>query len=381
MSFSPTKRTDHEKIQTKKNKCGENVVLSAFRLKVRDILVLQQHNNIKGSVENTLSESFQQHLVCELIKKNVNSNCNGEPECPNTFSLSQIRGKPLCVAVRPENKKEIKQISAAAVSNQTNCGISTNKVLEVSKAFRIAAEDRNLFEPNLKRKLSKINHKLDSFFHVENENFIKTVKDVSNAETKELVICKNFENFLNYVLELRSHIKLGLDGGGGFLKLCVSLNLINNETVDESYYEGTKAKSRRQNFKDGIVAKKFKETGVKKLFILGIVSDTQENYANSNTLCNKINFSCNKFREWEASGRDKKNSKEFKCCVNMPIIKENPDTLIIDVFPPPELHLVLGVVNTIFEKMEALYINDALKWAVECGLSRVITNGGRKWMR
>ena len=61
----------------------------------------------------------------------------------------------------------------------------------------------------------------------------------------------------------------------------------------------------------------------------------------------------------------------------MPIIKESPATEIIDVIPPPELHLLLGVVNKIFDKLQALYKKADLSWAKECGVSNVVTYGQR----
>ena len=47
--------------------------------------------------------------------------------------------------------------------------------------------------------------------------------------------------------------------------------------------------------------------------------------------------------------------------VHPPILSGADDILILDILPPPELHLLLGVVNHIFQKMKSVWPN-AEKW-------------------
>lgn len=68
------------------------------------------------------------------------------------------------------------------------------------------------------------------------------------------------------------HLKLGIDGGGGFLKVCLS--------VQASIIDNTSSERKRTRYIDGISIKKFKDSGVKKIFILAAVTNPQENYDN-----------------------------------------------------------------------------------------------------
>lgn len=52
------------------------------------------------------------------------------------------------------------------------------------------------------------------------------------------------------------------------------------------------------------------------------------------------------------------------------------DQLILDVIPPPELHLLLGCINTLYSKIFELYPDTATKWAQLCNIKRSHTNGG-----
>ena len=65
------------------------------------------------------------------------------------------------------------------------------------------------------------------------------------------------------------------------------------------------------------------------------------------TLIDKI---MKNFMDWKDHGINNNNAKNFKRCTNDPILNTNSDEdeWILELIPPPELHLVLGVVNTFF---------------------------------
>lgn len=50
-------------------------------------------------------------------------------------------------------------------------------------------------------------------------------------------------------------------------------------------------------------------------------------------------------------------------------------TQIIDIIPPPELHLMLGVVNTIYKHMLGEFKYESLEWAKVCNVSREFVHG------
>ena len=49
--------------------------------------------------------------------------------------------------------------------------------------------------------------------------------------------------------------------------------------------------------------------------------------------------------EWEEAGGDRKRAKEFHIVIHTPLFDEGCDNKeVLDVLPPPELHLILGIV-------------------------------------
>lgn len=80
-------------------------------------------------------------------------------------------------------------------------------------------------------------------------------------------------------------LKFGIDGGRGFLKVCLS---VLPEFDDDADSSAEKEKSGRQTYAEGILAKKSLESGVKKLFILAVCPHVQEHYENVSILWEKL---------------------------------------------------------------------------------------------
>ena len=55
------------------------------------------------------------------------------------------------------------------------------------------------------------------------------------------------------------------------------------------------------------------------------------------------------FTAWVNSRTRQEKAKHYGNVIHMPILSGDPDTLVIDILPPPELHLLLGVVGTLFK--------------------------------
>ena len=76
---------------------------------------------------------------------------------------------------------------------------------------------------------------------------------------------------------------IGIDGGGSFLKVCLNLEkydpLVNQESLNKKWSYAT-----------GAFSKKFKDSGVNKLIVLGIVEDVCENYDNVKFILEHMNF-------------------------------------------------------------------------------------------
>ena len=56
-----------------------------------------------------------------------------------------------------------------------------------------------------------------------------------------------------------------------------------------------------------------------------------------------------------------KDAKDFENCINFPLFNLPDDTLIMDIIPLPELHLMLGCVNNILEELNK-------RWAESTGI-------------
>ena len=154
-----------------------------------------------------------------------------------------------------------------------------------------------------------------------------------------------------------------------------------------------------------------KDTGVKKLLILALAPNTQENYKNisllwkilninscngtkatdlklANILTGQMTHACNypctwcyaeknnllvcgerrtignsssNYQEWFKSGGVRK-AKKFKNCVNPPIFCYPEDTEILDIIAPPELHLMIGSFNTVLNHMLIEYEDFVAEW-------------------
>lgn len=78
---------------------------------------------------------------------------------------------------------------------------------------------------------------------------------------------------------------------------------------------------------------------------------------------------------WCESGSRKEKAKNFCNCIHPPVFTSNEDKTFLQIIPPPELHLLLGVVNTLFDKLLAEFEDDATKWARLCNVQREITYG------
>lgn len=122
----------------------------------------------------------------------------------------------------------------------------------------------------------------------------KKRKKVLKKVKKTFICCNNVEGLVALIKQKRGYdpdaddnllIKLGLDSGRGFLKLCLTIEELKNS---EEFTEEKKKMPRHQQ--------KFKDGGVKKLIILGLVEGCLETYDNVKVLMdicgiNNLSFS------------------------------------------------------------------------------------------
>ena len=87
---------------------------------------------------------------------------------------------------------------------------------------------------------------------------------------QNVIVCADINSLIEKIIEERDIadllIRIGLDGGGGFMKVCLSIF-----NLDEKAQESWSTKR---------LGKRFQDSGVKKVIVLGIVPDIEENYVN-----------------------------------------------------------------------------------------------------
>lgn len=192
--------------------------------------------------------------------------------------------------VNPTNQVENLPITFEDIKElKRTLNLSENKTLKAARVIRKGK--RKILEGNLKSKLTHSSHVLDDYFECVNLDFTSETNGKVETISKDVIICKDLEKFIDYVICTRNvtepHLKFGTDGGGKFLKICLSFQ-------SSKIVENEARVSRKEQ------AENFKNSGVKKLFMLAIVQSTQENYNNIKILWDRLNI--NQFLSAERNG-------------------------------------------------------------------------------
>lgn len=76
------------------------------------------------------------------------------------------------------------------------------------------------------------------------------------------------------------------------------------------------------------------------------------------------------YTSWKASGGHKNNAKSFNNCVNLPLFEKSDETFVLDVCSPPSLHLLLGMVNTVYNSIAECNLEMAQSWTAAASATR-----------
>ena len=264
---------------------------------------------------------------------------------------------------------------------------------------------------------------VDEYFKELKINYLRVDKDTKVIEHFEqsTVVYTDLCKFVDLVLQKRSLensesllVKVGIGGGGGLLKICLSVFDIDN------LVSGNKVG----------LSKKFKDSGVKKVFLIATVPDVPENYQNVKKLWLNLGLqnldrrftiatdlklrnillgmmshsSCHPccwcdveksdlwkkgtkrtiaslnilFWDYFEANTNKKEAKHYSNVIHPPIVSDNLDdnTPVIEVLPPPELHLLIGPVNTLYDGLEKVWPQSE-DWLKLCNVKEVEYHGGK----
>lgn len=372
------------------------------------------------NLKRSMSLKGRQQLASSTIKETV------EVSGTSNVSLS-TSGTPLQVTAgtsRGQGHLNKPMSHADLLLLQKHTGISDRKLLLIAKALR-SSLGRGSIEPYLAEAVAESGQKCQDFFGLKEMTFFdKDNEAATNHPTFKprsilVPVCKNVITFVDFVLLQRKlgpdfDLKVGMDGGNGYFK--VTLNVVSKIGLEQR--SPSKSPDAKKTH--------FLDSGVKKLLLLAIVPHIPENYLNVKGLLSALNLSafdllttldlklCNIVSGLQASscsypcyaceahksfakkarlrtlGMLRKNAeafekdgarwedaKDYKSSVYPPLFDQDDATLLLSLIPPPELHLLLGVVNRIFDQLNKEWGEDrAYKWAQSQNIARLEYRGG-----
>ena len=299
------------------------------------------------------------------------------------------------------------------VNVQLNTGLSNVGMMKLARVVNQTSGTK-LVEPNFNKHFLAAGRKLSDFFTHLNIKASDAKGETGSNHT--VAHCKNITDFIGTIITSRNVsteriIKIGIDGSKGFLKFCLGV-------IDRATKESPPQKRL-------LTDRLEKDTGAKHQMLVAVAEELPETYENvrqiwsliqvdrvkaivacglklANILCGLQAHSSSHPCSWRSIdftnlkkagalrtlGSFKESYKSFLSAGSIlakakhtgnffhpPILSGADDTLILDILPPPELHLLLGIVNHIFQKMKSVWPN-AEKWPTSLNMKLSPYHGG-----
>ena len=197
----------------------------------------------------------------------------------SSISLKQVRRRPVRVQLFPD--KRVDKSASLRLDEIYNIkrdlNLSNSQTLRMARDIRLCTKKRDSVQSGLVSFLSESLHKVDGIFDV---NSI-LLKD----EIQPVVFCNNINALIDQVIAERQIsgeeliFKVGLDYGGGFLKVC--LNIVSKEV-------STRAK--RAKYEDKL-SNCAKDTSVNRLIILALTPENKETHETMKNLWDLLDLS------------------------------------------------------------------------------------------
>ncbi|MEE4247028.1 MAG: hypothetical protein V2I33_16565 [Kangiellaceae bacterium] len=151
---------------------------------------------------------------------------------------------------------------------------------------------RDSFEAGVTLQLESRDKTLDEYFDV-TELQMQVSKDA--AGQRRVVFCKDVERLLRSVAEQRQvdlddcMVKVGMDGGGSFLKVFASL-ISRSASAGAAAASASGDHSMRRSGRRSATNSDFKDGGVKKLLLLAVVEDVPETHVNMQNILHLLSL-------------------------------------------------------------------------------------------
>ncbi|CAH0563173.1 unnamed protein product [Brassicogethes aeneus] len=195
------------------------------------------------------------------------------------------------------------------------------------------------------------------------------------ADIPFLVYCSDISGLLAHILNIRDlnddfHVKIGIDSGGGSLKVCLTVMPENDpeyllETLD-------------LNSICGVCSYTFAADLKLLMILLGLQSNSSAHPCpwceiNAKDLKEKglsrtISSITKQSTAWKANGKMKMKAKFYKNCVYIPLIIGDEETPVLRYLPPPELHLLLGIVQKLYDSLKYEFPEVASEWVRQASI-------------
>ena len=200
-----------------------------------------------------IPEKPQTQVVSKVLKIKVKENFKGNEESSPVLKLSQMHGRPLPITIGITNTSLSKNESLSTdnlLAMKTDMNLSDRDTLKLAASIRAGTKNRKAVEPGLKKKLTTKAHSIDEYFSYKEFPLVKVKGDEVSNTPLVVVYCNDVPGFVEYVRQERNlsedHLKLGIDGGGGFLKICLSVQ-------SKSNMEFESANKKRAKYIEGII--------------------------------------------------------------------------------------------------------------------------------
>ena len=228
----------------------------------------------------------------KVVSTIVDVHVHVQPEAKELSFTRPQGGKPLTImtSTQVKNRSNMQPKPSIDFENfqkiKEHQGLSAQKSLNLAKDLRCAFSNRKIITPDLKKKLIDKSHALDDYYEVKSLSLVAKIAEKTYGKIDAPVVyCVNIEGLVNFVAEERGaddfELKIGVDGGGGFLKIC--LNIL--DSGEERYVQ-----SKRARYEDGVASHILKSSSVKKLIILAIVPGVAETHENMFSIWRLIKF-------------------------------------------------------------------------------------------
>ena len=390
-----------------------------------ELLPGQRHPCTFQSKIDYLNETLSPRTKAILAKDYVKEKLDEAKKAGKDFiALQGEHGRPLMVALQGKKKavitKDIMSQYRAQFGMSKNKALATAKFFKDVTMGKLELEPylkEFIFKSDTTISEFFSMKTMDLLGYDEEEDDSKPINTKKALKTvkREVFYCNDVPALAAFLHQERGLdaedviVKIGLDGGRGFFKVLLSIHSKSEYQLEEEMSLLNSPRKKKLKKKNKKATKEFLNNGVKKVFIIGLVQDIPEKYENvqqimelldidelkhsfsvdlklQNVMCGMQSHGsthpcvyCEGCKPWEPSKPrtmgslrehyenyesappSKKIPKDFKNVIHPPLFNDADHVEILDVMPLAELHLMLGITNTLLFKVNALMTAEGQK--------------------